>query len=100
VEPRRSFHLHHDPWQARPDYRSCVALVTRAALQEMVYPGLLATGLPVVVGLVFRGVGALTGRPLLGAEALAGYLMFGTVTGIMMALFLDNGEGWRGGMMF
>ena len=65
--------------------------VTRAALQEMGYPGVLATGLPVVVGLVFRFIGALTGRPLLGAEALAGYLMFGTVTGIMMALFLDNG---------
>jgi Na+/H+-translocating membrane pyrophosphatase len=57
----------------------------------MVFPGLLATGLPVVVGLVFRAVGSATGRDLLGAEALAGYLMFGTVTGIMMALFLDNG---------
>ena len=34
----------------------------------------------------------MTGRPLLGAEVLAGYLMFGTVTGIMMALFLDNGK--------
>ena len=66
--------------------------MTRAALQEMVYPGILATGLPIVVGLIFRFIGALTGRPLLGAEVLAGYLMFGTVTGIMMALFLDNGK--------
>lgn len=65
--------------------------VTKAALNEMCFPGLLATGLPVLVGLVFRVVGAYTDRPLLGAEALAGYLMFGTVTGIMMALFLDNG---------
>lgn len=96
-EVRRQFRDNPDimTFKARPDYRSCVALVTRAALQEMVWPGLLATGLPVVVGLVFRGVGAMTDRPLLGAEVLAGYLMFGTVTGIMMALFLDNvGGAW------
>jgi Na+/H+-translocating membrane pyrophosphatase len=61
-------------FKARPDHRTCVALVTSAALQEMVLPGLLATGLPIVVGLVFRGIGALTDRPMLGAEALAGYL--------------------------
>ena len=58
----------------------------------MVFPGLLSTLMPVVVGLIGRCVGAYTGRPLLGAETLAGYLMFGTVTGIMMALFLDNGK--------
>ena len=40
-------------------------------------------------------VGELTGRPLLGAEVLAGYLVFGTVSGILMALFLDNvGGAW------
>lgn len=61
-------------FKSRPDYRACVAIVTAAALQEMVAPGLLATGMPIVVGLVFRGVGSLTGRPMLGAEALAGYL--------------------------
>ncbi len=96
-EVRRQFRDNPDimTFKARPDYRSCVALVTQAALQEMVWPGLLATGLPVAVGLVFRAVGAMTGRPLLGAEVLAGYLMFGTVTGIMMALFLDNvGGAW------
>merc|ERR1712185_65130 len=61
----------------------------------MVFPGLLCVGAPVAVGLAFRAVGALTGRPLLGAEVLAGYLMFGTVAGIMMALFLDNvGGAW------
>ena len=46
-------------------------------------------------GLVFRMVGYFTNRPLLGAEVLAGYLMFATVTGILMALFLDNvGGAW------
>ena len=88
-------------FKARPDYRTCVALVTRAALDEMVFPGLLCVGAPVAVGLAFRAVGALTGRPLLGAEALAGYLMFGTVAGIMMALFLDNvGGAWDNAKKF
>jgi len=58
----------------------------------MVFPGLLATLFPVVIGLLGRFVGSCTGRPLLGAETLAGYMMMGTVTGIMMALFLDNGR--------
>lgn len=61
-------------FKARPDYRTCVALVTAAALQEMVLPGLLAVGLPVAVGLVFRFIGSLTDRPMLGAEVLMGYL--------------------------
>lgn len=55
-------------FKSRPDYRTCVALVTSAALQEMVLPGLLATGLPILVGLIFRFVGSLTGRPMLGAS--------------------------------
>lgn len=42
-----------------------------------------------------KQIGEYQGKPLLGAEVLAGYLMFGTVTGIMMALFLDNvGGAW------
>lgn len=58
-------------------------------------PGLLAVGMPVGVGLVFRVVGAFTGRPLLGAEVLAAFLMFATVCGVLMALFLDNvGGAW------
>ena len=96
-EVRRQFRDNPDimTFKAKPNYRSCVSLVTQAALKEMVYPGLLATGLPVVIGLVFRFIGALTDRPMLGAEVLAGYLMFGTVSGIMMALFLDNvGGAW------
>jgi Na+/H+-translocating membrane pyrophosphatase len=67
----------------------------RRALREMRLPGLLAVAMPVAVGVLFRFIGSLQGRPLLGAEVLAGYLMFATVTGIMMALFLDNvGGAW------
>ena len=82
-------------WTAKPDYAACVSLVTRAALREMRFPGLLCVGMPVAVGLAGRVIGAMTDRPLLGAEVLAGYLMFGTVSGLLMALFLDNvGGAW------
>ncbi|EQC35017.1 V-type H(+)-translocating pyrophosphatase [Saprolegnia diclina VS20] len=97
LEVRRQFALYPGimEYKQKPDYRTCVALVTKAALKQMRLPGLLAVLMPVAVGLVFRVVGAYQNKPLLGAEVLAGYLMFGTVTGIMMALFLDNvGGAW------
>ena len=51
--------------------------------------------MPVATGYIFRWVGFYTGRPMLGAAALAGYLMFATVSGILMALFFDNvGGAW------
>ena len=69
--------------------------MTDAALREMILPGSLAVIMPVTTGLVFRWLGDYTGYPLLGAEVLAGYLMFATVSGILMALFLDNvGGAW------
>jgi inorganic pyrophosphatase len=81
--------------KAKPNYYACVKLVTSAALTEMRLPGLLAVGFPVSVGLLFRFIGEATGRPLLGAEVLSSFLMFGTVAGILMALFLDNvGGSW------
>jgi inorganic pyrophosphatase len=81
--------------EVKPDYQRCVAIVTDAALREMILPGSLAVIMPVTTGLVFRWLGDYTGNPLLGAEVLAGYLMFATVSGILMALFLDNvGGAW------
>ncbi|DAZ94687.1 TPA: hypothetical protein N0F65_000002 [Lagenidium giganteum] len=96
-EVRRQFEMYPGimEYKQKPDYRTCVALVTKAALKQMRMPGLLAVLMPVSVGLIFRVVGSYQDKPLLGAEALAGYLMFGTVSGIMMALFLDNvGGAW------
>ena len=80
-------------YEEKPDYKKCVSIVNAAGLREMVKPGLLATFAPITVGLIFRYIGHIRGRPLLGAEALAGYLMFSTSTGILMALFLNNGGG-------
>lgn len=80
-------------YKVKPDYERCVALVTKAALREMQFPGLVCVGTPIIIGVVFRIVGEIVGKPLLGAEVLAAYLMFGTVTGILMALFLDTAGG-------
>jgi Na+/H+-translocating membrane pyrophosphatase len=70
-----------------------VAIVNAAGLREMVKPGMLAVLSPITVGIIFRIIGSYRGRPLLGAEVLAGFLMFATSTGILMALFLNNGGG-------
>jgi H(+)-translocating pyrophosphatase len=95
LEVRRQFKENPDimTYKVKPDYERCVSLVTEAALREMRFPGLVAVLTPIIVGLVFRFIGEATNRPLLGAEVLASYLMFGTVTGILMALFLDTAGG-------
>jgi K(+)-stimulated pyrophosphate-energized sodium pump len=80
----------------KPDYGQCVDIATRAALKEMVAPGLLVVGLPVAVGLVFKWLYVSSGSPSFGAsgaEVVGGLLMVGTIVGILMALFLNNGGG-------
>ncbi|TDA70566.1 MAG: sodium-translocating pyrophosphatase [Clostridia bacterium] len=65
----------------RPEYGTCVDIVTRGALKEMVVPGLVVVAAPIVVGV------------LLGAEAAAAFLMVGTIAGVVLALVLNNGGG-------
>ena len=69
-EVRRQFHEDEGIMKgtSKPNYFTCVALVTQAALREMRFPGLLTVCLPITVGILFRVIGELTGRPLLGAE--------------------------------
>lgn len=94
-EVRRQFKQHPGilTYQEKPDYKTCVSIVNEAGLREMVKPGLLAVLAPIAVGVTFRIIGAARGRNLLGAEVLAGFLMFATSTGILMALFFNNGGG-------
>ena len=66
---------------SRPDYARCVDVSARAALREMIAPGLLAVLTPVVVGVA------------MGWEAAGALLMVGTITGILMANVLNNGGG-------
>ncbi|MGB0123194.1 MAG: sodium-translocating pyrophosphatase [Silvibacterium sp.] len=90
-----------------PDYGRCVRIVTGAALKEMVLPGILAVAMPLCVGLIFRHFGAefnpseVMDVPMIngvainlsGAEAVAGLLMVGTISGIMLAMLMNNGGG-------
>ena len=80
------------PADFKPDYGSCVDIVTKSALRRMVVPGLLAVLMPVAVGIVFR-IFINGDNKLIAAEAVAGLLMVGTIAGILMALFLNNGGG-------
>ncbi len=66
---------------SRPDYARAVDISARAALREMIAPGLLAVSTPVIVGLV------------LGWQAAGGLLMVGTIVGVLMANVLNNGGG-------
>ncbi len=66
---------------SEPDYARCVDISTRGALREMIVPGVLAIGTPVLVGLVLR------------AQAAAGLLIVGTIVGVLMANFLNNSGG-------
>ncbi len=76
----------------QPDYGQCVDIVTIGALKAMVLPGLLAVAGPVLVGIVFRIFITHT-DPTIAAEAVAGFLMVGTIAGILMALFFNNAGG-------
>jgi Na+/H+-translocating membrane pyrophosphatase len=76
-----------------PDYAACVRIVTWAALDEMIAPGLLAVVTPVVVGFSFKILGSYTGDPLLGATVLEAMMISVTITGILMGLMLNNAGG-------
>ncbi len=65
----------------KPDYTSCVAISTQAALHEMLIPGIMAILAPLAVGV------------LLGSAALGGLLAGALVTGVLMALFMSNAGG-------
>ncbi|CAL5210449.1 unnamed protein product [Lathyrus oleraceus] len=80
-------------YKEKPDYARCVAIVASASLREMIKPGALAIISPIVVGFLFRILGYYTGQPLLGAKVVASFLMFATVSGILMALFLNTSGG-------
>ena len=67
--------------KAKPDYKTCVAISTTAALKEMLVPGIMAVVAPLAVGLI------------LGSTALAGLLAGSLVSGVMMAMFMSNAGG-------
>ena len=66
---------------AKPDYKSCVAISTKAALKEMLVPGIMAVVAPIIIGV------------LLGTTALGGLIAGALVTGVLMAIFMSNAGG-------
>ncbi|MHB8460747.1 MAG: proton/sodium-translocating pyrophosphatase, partial [Candidatus Limnocylindrales bacterium] len=83
VEVRRQFREMPGimDYTQRPDYARVVDITTRAALREMIAPGVVAVATPILVGV------------LLGYEAVAGLLMVGTIAGVLLATVLNNGGG-------
>jgi K(+)-stimulated pyrophosphate-energized sodium pump len=83
VEVRRQFREMPGimDYTQRPDYARVVDITTAAALRQMILPGMVAVATPIVIGLV------------LGFEAVAGMLMVGTITGVLLATVLNNGGG-------
>ena len=67
--------------QGRPQYGQCVAISTKAALREMIAPGVLIMGTPLVVGFLF------------GVQAVAGILAGSLVTGGVLAIASSNSGG-------
>ena len=82
-EVRRQFHADAGilAGTSKPDYARCVDISTRAALHEMILPGVIAIVAPLLTGI------------LLGPEALAGLLVGGTVVGVPMAIMMSNAGG-------
>ena len=66
---------------AKPNYARCVDISTKAALKEMILPGLITIIVPILVGLIF------------GAEPLGGYMAGVCVSGVMWAIFQNNAGG-------
>ena len=82
---------------SRPDYRRAVDITAKAALRQMILPGVLAVGMPIAVGLIFR----FTREDDSGWQAVAGMLMVGTIGGIILATFLNNvGGAWDNAKKF
>ena len=67
--------------KSKPDYTKCVDISTKAALREMIIPGVMAVVAPIIIGF------------LLGTEAVGGMLAGSLVTGVMMAIFVSNAGG-------
>ena len=67
--------------KVKPDYAKCVDLTTAGALRNMVFPGIVAVAFPIFVGFILK------------YEAMAAFLMVGTISGIILATFMNNGGG-------
>ncbi len=77
--------------EEKPDYALCVDISTKGALKAMILPSLLPVVVPVAFGILMRF--AYTGDYTIPYQAVGAMLMVGTIVGVLMALFLNNGGG-------
>ena len=75
----------------KPEYDKCVAISTEASLKEMMLPGLLTIGFPIVIVLI--GLLVYPDNNMLVAEMLGGYMAGVTVSGVLWAIFQNNAGG-------
>ena len=68
-------------WKEKPDYGKCVDISTKAAIRQMVLPGVTAVATPIIVGLI------------LGKEALGALLIGAIATGFLLAIMMANAGG-------
>jgi len=66
---------------SKPDYAKCVDITTKAALKQMILPGITAIIVPIFVGVFLK------------AEAEAGLMMVGTIVGVLLATLMNNAGG-------
>jgi len=74
----------------KPEYDKCVAISTQASLKEMMLPGLLTIGFPLIIAFVPMLFGM---NPMAIAEMLGGYMAGVTVSGVLWAIFQNNAGG-------
>ncbi len=67
--------------KSKPNYARCVDITTKGALKQMVLPGFLAVAIPIITGIILK------------AEAEAGLIMIGTISGILLATVMNNAGG-------
>ena len=75
----------------KPEYDKCVAISTKASLKEMMLPGILTIGFPILVVLIGKLV--YQENNMLVAEMLGGYMAGVTVSGVLWAIFQNNAGG-------
>lgn len=78
---------------ADPDYETCVAISTDSAIKQMILPGVIAVGVPVVVAvLTVIGKGNIIGQ-FVGSETLVGVLIGSLISAFMLAVMMANAGG-------
>jgi K(+)-stimulated pyrophosphate-energized sodium pump len=76
---------------SKPDYARAVDITAKAALRGMIAPGLVPVLAPLIIGVIFRLIPSAAGYN--SAMVVAAVLMVGTIGGILMASFMNNGGG-------